>query len=128
MADLEGLLQAQVGRKVTPAEISTLLGYSTATFYRRESAGWPASDLITIAQRYGLSPTRLLLDMGALELDDVRRAGEAKGIEGVSDIDLLNELLGRALDRVARHGDEAVAPTREGPAGPLQPPGDVTGE
>lgn len=127
MADLEGLLQAQVGRKVTPAEISTLLGYSTATFYRRESAGWPASDLITIAQRYSMSPTRLLLDMGALELDDVRRAGEAKGIEGVSDIDLLNELLGRALDRVARHGEGAVAPTREGPAGPVQP-GDVTDE
>lgn len=127
MADLEGLLKAQVGRKVTPAEISTLLGYSTATFYRREATTWPASELITIAERYGLSPTRLLLDMEVLSVDDVRRVGEAKGIEGVSDLDLLNELLGRALDRVARHGEDAVAPTREGPAGPPQPD-DLIGE
>ena len=56
---------------ITHAQAAAILDVSRRTIVRREQDGWPLSDLLTLADHYRVSRTRLLLHLGYIEKSDM---------------------------------------------------------
>lgn len=132
MNQLEKLLSDTYGRKVSREEIAMALGVSIATYARRKAKRFTSDELIRVAQHFGMSPTMLLVDCGALTPEDAARAGQEFGMSGLTDVEILNELMGRAQEResltgvVATHRTDLAA--RLDPAMKIARTGERTGE
>lgn len=94
---LNDWLSGRLDRKISREELAAALGLSTATLSRRRAEGFPAAEIITAAQAFGLSPTQALVDLGVLDRTDV--AGSINNITTMSERELLDELLVRQARR-----------------------------
>ena len=108
MKSLQDVVSAAMGRRVQVAEIAAAAEMSTATYHRRASgAGLHPDEVTRVAREFDLNPAVLLVDLGVLTAADVASAAGAMGLDGMSDSQILEELLGRAQQR-ERTGPEVV--------------------
>ena len=84
---------------MTREEVAVAAGVSIATLTRRLREGLDADEVIRAARHVGASPTEALLELGMLEQHDVRRVAAVDALDTVPERVLLEELLGRALER-----------------------------
>lgn len=108
MTDLEKLISTNSSRKVTREEIAAVMGVSIATFARRKAGRFTADELIRVARHFAISPTLLLVDYGVLTPEDAAKAGQQFGMSGLSDSEILEELMGRAAEREVLTGQVAT--------------------
>jgi len=80
-------------------EVATACGVSIATLTRRLREGLDTAEVIRAARYFGASPTEALLELGVLEVNDVRRHVAIEGLHAVSETTLISELLRRTADR-----------------------------
>lgn len=92
-------LAAMSGRDViTQTDAAQALGVSGATISRREKFGWPLADLLALADAFGVSRTRLMLQLGFLDGDDLYEVVGDGSLEGVPLSALTSELHKRATN------------------------------
>lgn len=101
---LQKAIEDSLGRRVKREEIALALGVSVATYTRWNADGITADATIAAADGFGLSRTLLLVDVGILDLDDVRSAAGVAGLEGWTDREMLAELADRAAVRELEAG------------------------
>lgn len=81
----------------TLTDLAPILGVSYATVKRVGKDGFSSEQIIKIARHYEVNPVDALVAVGRLTSQEVARAGAVGMLEQFSDVELLEEVLNRAL-------------------------------
>lgn len=83
---------------ITQPEAADALGVSVATIARREKNGWELTELLSLADAFGISRTRLMLQLGYLDDTDLFSVIGDGSLKGVPLSTLTSELHRRARE------------------------------